>query len=515
MPTRTFIASILLAVAATPAFSQSLPNLASTRLNYTVTKRTKNPQGELKEKIDAVDKDLAEATRQGKNGEVRRLLAKGLTLLAGNEWTDALDFKSSLVLRSDHIFVDTSKPYVVRVEQIYSPSLPLDRPLSARLSLCKPPTQAGLAGLGLPAQLGEVVKDLGQFEDVGRDLRESPFFMEANLEGIADGPYQIQVELLDGSRSLGVAAMRIVAQKGLDATLSRLESESSRAPESLRADVSYPLDRIRNVNLGRTEISSFDLGKELAAAEQVAADAKSGKDPFAGRTGDFKRHYLLKTAGEIMPYRLYVPTSYNPSRSWPLVVALHGLGATEDSMFGPLYGVPKLAEQHGFIVVAPLGYRVDAGYGAFRTPGQPSRRSDLSEEDVMDALQLVRQQYHIDDSRIYLMGHSMGGYGTWALAADHPEIWAALGPISGGGNPVNVAKFKSIPEIVVHGDADTVVPVSSSRIMVEAMKKLGVEVKYIEVPGGTHINVAGTNMPAIFDFFDVHRKGTASAANAK
>jgi len=111
------------------------------------------------------------------------------------------------------------------------------------------------------------------------------------------------------------------------------------------------------------------------------------------------------------------------------------------------------------------------------------------------------------------MGHSMGGYGTWALAAAHPEIWAALGPISGGGNPANVEKFKSIPEIVVHGDADTVVPVNSSRLMVDAMKKLGVEVKYIEVPGGTHINVAGANMPAIFDFFDAHRKSAASAGN--
>jgi predicted esterase len=509
---RTIAASVFLALFVTPALPQSLPNLASTRLNYTVTKRTKNPQGELKEKIDAVDKDLAEAARQGKNGEVRRQLAKGLTLLAGNEWTDALDFKSSLVLRSDHIFVDSSRPYVVRLEQIYSSSLPLDHSLSAHLSLCKPRIPGGLGGLGLPMQGGEVVKDLGKFDDIGRDFRESPFLMEANLTGVADGPYQVQAEVLDGDRSLGFAALRVVVQKNLDDTLARIESEAGRTPEAIRADVSYPLDRIRNVNLGRTEIGTFDLTKELAAAEQLAADAKSGKDPFQGRTGDIKRHYLLNAAGEIMPYRLYVPTSYTPGRAWPLVVALHGLGATEDSMFGPLYGIPKLAEQHGFIVVAPLGYRVDAGYGAFRAPGQASRRSDLSEQDVLEVLQLVRQQYKIDENRIYLMGHSMGGYGTWAVAADHPEIWAALGPISGGGNPANIAKIKNIPEIVIHGDADNVVPVGNSRVMVEAMKKLGVEVKYIEVPGGNHINVAGTNMPAIFDFFDAHRKGAATAS---
>lgn len=503
-----------LAAAAVPALPQALPNLASTRLNYTVTKRTKNPQGELKEKIDAVDKDLAEATREGKNGEVRRQLAKGLTLLAGNEWTDALDFKSSLVLRSDHVFVDSSKPYVVRLEQIYSPSLLLQHSLSVHLSLCKPRIQNALSGLGLPAQGSDVVKDLGKFDDAGRDLRESPFLMESDLAGIADGPYQMQAEVFDGDRFLGIAALRIVTQKNLDETLSRLDSEAGRAPEAIRADIDYPVDRIRNVDLGRTEAGTFDLAKELGDAEQLLPDAKSGKNPFPGRTGDIKRHYLLKAAGEIMPYRIYVPTNYVPTRNWPLVVALHGLGGTEDSMMSPLYGTTKLAEQHGFIVVAPLGYRVDAGYGAFRAPGQVSRRSDLSEEDVMEVLQLVRQQYKIDENRIYLMGHSMGGFGTWALAAAHPEIWAALGPISGGGNPANVEKFKSIPEIVVHGDADNVVPVGSSRVMVDAMKRLGVEVKYIEVPGGSHINVAGSNMSAIFDFFDAHRKGSATTANA-
>jgi predicted esterase len=496
----------------TSALPQSLSNLALTRLNYTVTKRTKNPQGELKDKIDAVDKDLAEATRLGQSGEVRRLLSKGLTLLAGNEWSDAMDYKSSLVLRSDRVFVDSSKPYVVRLEQIYSSSLPLGHLLTAHLTLCKPlQAQSGLAGMGLPPMPGDVVKDLGKFDGVGRDLRESPFLMEATLSGVTDGPYQVQAEVLDGDRSLGLAALRIVVKQGLDDTMGKIEAEASRAMETVRADAMYPVDRVRNVNLGRIEMGTFDLAKELVGAEQVLADARSGKDPFISRTGDFKRHYFLKSAGEIMPYHLYVPASYSPAHAYPLVVALHGLGANEDSMLSAFYGIAKLAEQHGYIVAAPLGYRVDAGYGAFRAPGQPSRQGDLSEQDVLEVIRLVRQQYKIDESRIYLMGHSMGAYGTWALGATHPEIWAALGPISGGGNPASVEKMKAIPEIVVHGDADDVVPVTNSRIMVEAMKKLGVDVKYIEVPGGNHLNVAGRNMPAIFDFFDAHRKGGASA----
>jgi hypothetical protein len=123
---RYFLAFIvLLGLTPTPAVSQSLPNLPLTRLAYTVRKRVVNPTGDLKTKIDAIDAQLAEATKDGRTGEIRRLLAKGMTLMAGNEWTDALDYKNSLALRSDQVVVDSSKPYEVRMEQIYSPTLVL------------------------------------------------------------------------------------------------------------------------------------------------------------------------------------------------------------------------------------------------------------------------------------------------------------------------------------------------------------------------------------------------------
>ncbi len=497
------------------AWPQSLPNLALSRLNYTVTKRRVNPQGELKAKIDALDIQVASATSQGQTGEVRRLIAKGLSLLAGTEWTDALDFQSSLVLRSDHLFVDSSKPLAVRLEQIYTPSLKLEHNLSAQVWLSKPAAQGGLNGIGSAARAAESVKDLGKFDEISRDLRESPYSMDVDLSGMADGPYQVQAQVFEGTQSIGVATLRVILRKDLDATLTRIEADARKLPDLIQPEALYPVDYIHNVDRGRLEIGAFDLGKELASADQVIATAKTGKDPFEGRTGDFKRHYIFKAAGEIMPYHLYVPTTYTASRAFPLVVALHGLGASEDSFFSPVYGgVAKLAEQHGFIVVAPLGYRIDGGYGAFRVPGQSNHRTELSEQEVMEVVDRIKQQYKIDESRIFLMGHSMGGIGTWAIAAKHPGLWAALGPISGTGDPSSVQKIGQVPEIVVHGDADDVVPVSGSRTMVEQMKKLGVEVKYIEVPGGNHINVAGPNMAAIFDFFDAHRKGQGASAGA-
>ena len=135
------------------------------------------------------------------------------------------------------------------------------------------------------------------------------------------------------------------------------------------------------------------------------------------------------------------------------------------------------------------------------------RSQQASEDDVMQVLQQVKQQYKIDESRIYLMGHSLGAIGTWKIGPKFPDVWAALGPIAGSGNAASLERIKHIPQIVVHGDDDRTVNVQGSRTMVAKMKELGIEHKYIEVPGGSHSGVVAPNLAAIFQFFDEHRKG--------
>src|SRR5205823_5681120 len=131
---------------------------------------------------------------------------------------------------------------------------------------------------------------------VGRDLRESPFPFDLDLHDIDDGTYVLIANVADGEAPLGAGSLVISLRKGVDAVTARLETEAKAAPENLRAEILFPVDRMKNVNRGRLELRTFDPEKDLAAAEAVVAAVKAKKDPFAGRTGDIKRHYLLDSA---------------------------------------------------------------------------------------------------------------------------------------------------------------------------------------------------------------------------
>src|SRR5215831_13980014 len=109
MTKRILCASAVMVCVASAAFGQALTSLASVRVGYTTRKNTVKPQGELKAQIDALDQQIAEATRLGRTGELRRLFAKGVVLLSGRPWTDALDYASSLVLRTEHVVADSAK----------------------------------------------------------------------------------------------------------------------------------------------------------------------------------------------------------------------------------------------------------------------------------------------------------------------------------------------------------------------------------------------------------------------
>ena len=105
---------------------------------------------------------------------------------------------------------------------------------------------------------------------------------------------------------------------------------------------------------------------------------------------------------------------------------------------------------------------------------------------VINLLDEVVADFPVDTSRLYLTGLSMGGYGTWDLGTRLADRWAAVAPICGGGDELYADRLVGVPVWAWHGDADDVVPVRKSRVMIEAIRRAGGDPKYTELPGVGH-----------------------------
>jgi poly(3-hydroxybutyrate) depolymerase len=251
----------------------------------------------------------------------------------------------------------------------------------------------------------------------------------------------------------------------------------------------------------------------VAASTFVVAQDGEKKPDGKSQARIQKRTYDFKEAGKDMEYALFVPTTYAKEKKSPLIVALHGLGSNPQQIM-KYRGLTDLAEKHGYIVVAPMGYNSSGWYGV-KVPNKlgkgkdaPENLAELSEKDVMNVLALTRKEFNVDDNRLYLMGHSMGGGGTIHIALKNPDLFAALGPIAPAlfGKPDSLEKIKHVPIILVQGDKDNLVKVERVRPWAEQMKKLEMKYEYIEVAGGDHVSIAFTKMPDIFEFFNKHKK---------
>ena len=235
---------------------------------------------------------------------------------------------------------------------------------------------------------------------------------------------------------------------------------------------------------------------------------------------EVKTYKFVEAGGIDMEYGVYVPTSYDGTSSTPLVIALHGLGS--GIMYMMEYNnLVELAENYGYIVATPMGYNERGWYGARglgnefnRARNERSGQSDpqnlgqLSESDVLNVLQEVRDSYNIDNSRTYLIGQSMGGGGTWYLGSKYADNWAALAPMAPAVyiSPDILDGAKDLPVMVVMGDADEAVDVKVTRQWVARMEELGMEHEYIEVPGGSHSSAGRENIARVFEFLSQHQK---------
>lgn len=167
---------------------------------------------------------------------------------------------------------------------------------------------------------------------------------------------------------------------------------------------------------------------------------------------------------EALDYLIALPGGYKKGgEAVPLILFLHGAGERGSDLDKvKLHGPPKMVEQghdFGAVVVSP------------QCP--PDTYWPEHVELLGALLDRVEERYNIDDKRIYVTGLSMGGYGTFALAAHQPERFAAAVPICGGGSWLEARRLGELPLWAFHGDADQVIPIEESRQMIGYLKKIG------------------------------------------
>jgi len=207
--------------------------------------------------------------------------------------------------------------------------------------------------------------------------------------------------------------------------------------------------------------------------------------------GDYALKFTSSYDQTQQPYRLFIPSAVTTGKALPIAVVLHGKWVNQDAWFD-YTPVKKYAEQWGYVVVAPLG-RNNVFY---KGPG---------EQDVMDALAEARSHFAIDSNRIYLMGHSMGGWGTWWVGLRHPEVFASIVPMSGFPPMELLPNAKYLSPLIFHDNKDETVPVENSRTPAKELEKLGFEHAYIETSGyGHNSQVIGDYFPVIFEWFARH-----------
>ena len=227
----------------------------------------------------------------------------------------------------------------------------------------------------------------------------------------------------------------------------------------------------------------IDLSLVLAFAAAPCA-AQDKIDGFLGRV--HKNKY-----GQTMPYRLFIPPSYDQKNKYPLVLWLHGAGSvgkdnkmqiSEWSIPGThTWTKPENQAKNPVFVVAP---QCPSSETCWDDPDADALGKELLL--VLDILDSLQQEFGIDSQRLYVAGQSMGGFGTWSLIAKRPNIFAAAIPLCGGGKPALAARAAKIPIWAFHGDKDDDVPVTETRNMIAAVKKAGGNPRYTEYKGMGH-----------------------------
>lgn len=200
----------------------------------------------------------------------------------------------------------------------------------------------------------------------------------------------------------------------------------------------------------------------------------------------YERHYSLSwTFPFIGSYFLMTPEGYDPTRSYPLVVALHGISSRVYA--AEALQTPTFRKDYPVFVIVPV-----APVRAFwATPENPAYRMQRNIPypdhlpQVMAGIDNLLETYPIDRSRVYIVGHSMGASGVVGALERYPDRFAA-GIASSGSWDAAETQHLNDPLWILHGTADAFIPFQKGKRLAAGLKARGLRVHFNALSGRGH-----------------------------
>jgi predicted peptidase len=220
----------------------------------------------------------------------------------------------------------------------------------------------------------------------------------------------------------------------------------------------------------------------ISALPVFAQRAEKGHSP------QFEPQYTARTfkgAGEVeLTYGWLAPLQAKPGEKYPLVICLHGSGGNSHAS-SVLVRQDMREKYPAFVMVpktGPSAVWAKTTVRRGRAPIDAPERLPL----LIEAIQSLLKSEAIDPARVYITGQSLGGIGSWAAIATHPELFAAAVPVCGAWDVADVPKMVPVSVWAFHGAEDKTVDTQFSRDLTAALTKAGGTAKYTEYPGVGH-----------------------------
>lgn len=274
--------------------------------------------------------------------------------------------------------------------------------------------------------------------------------------------------------------------------------------------------RIETKSIRRSVLCALAAAVAFVGISIPASAQEEGKTEI--KTGIQKRSFARESGQGDAPqrrgrgrgggYGLYVPHSYDGAKATPFILALpSATTSNEDFLTGDDEALVKLAESRGYLVATSGSARTSRGMWTKSESETIQRAARADEANVMRVLAQVKEEFNVDEDRVYILGHSSGAAAAMFLGSKHPEHWAAAAAIAGSwGDEASLKSMKDVPVITVIGDGDYAISIESMRKLSAAMDAVGIAHAHQKIEGANKESVLALALPKVFDFFDQHKR---------